>query len=114
MICPKCNKNLFNEFIPGSPDSPGKLLDMCRALHAEETALLQLNKNGKYHNNLILYSTTQPCNLCSNKIVSSGIHEVVFDEPYSMKEALDTLIQGNVNPRRFEGVKSSAYFRLYK
>ncbi|GAI66994.1 unnamed protein product, partial [marine sediment metagenome] len=43
--CSKCGAYVFNEYIPGSQDSPGKLLDMCRSLHAEEIALLKLVKN---------------------------------------------------------------------
>jgi len=88
---------------------------MCRALHAEENALLNLTKNNLSSDiNMVLYTTTQPCNLCANKIVSAGIKEVVFAEPYLMKESAEILSAGKVNLRRFEGVKSSAYFKLYQ
>lgn len=113
--CTGCNKSIFDFYVPGNKGAPGKLLDMCRALHAEETALLKLTKTyGKTSENLVLYSTTQPCNLCSNKIVLSGIRKVVYSEPYSMKEADEILKSGNVAIVRFEGVKSSAFFRLYQ
>lgn len=113
--CEGCGRNVFDFYLPGSKESPGKLLDMCRALHAEETALLKLARNyGKSSDNLVLYSTTQPCNLCSNKIVLSGIKKVVYSEPYSMKEASEILESGRVNVVRFQGVKSSAFFRLYQ
>ena len=113
--CTGCGKNVFDFYIPGSKGALGKLLGMCRALHAEETALLKLTKTyGKTSENLVLYSTTQPCNLCSNKIVLSGIKKVVYSEPYSMKEADEILKSDNVDITRFEGVKSSAFFRLYQ
>jgi deoxycytidylate deaminase len=113
--CSNCGENIFNLYIPGSEGAPGKLLDMCRALHAEETALLKLAKPpGRTSENLVLYVTTQPCNLCSNKIVLSGIKKVVYCEPYSMKEATEILENDNVDVVRFEGVKSSAFFRLYQ
>jgi deoxycytidylate deaminase len=113
--CPKCETKVFDTYIPGSRESPGKLLDMCRALHAEEITLLNLGKHGrKSSDNLILYITTQPCNLCSNKIVAAGIKKVVFDEPYPMPEALDILASGKVQFQRFQGIKSTAYFRLYR
>jgi len=63
---------------------------------------------------VILYVTTQPCNLCSNKIVSAGIKKVIYAEPYSMKESAEILENGGVQTERFEGVKSSAYFKLYR
>jgi deoxycytidylate deaminase len=73
-ICPKCNIEIFEEYLPGSTKSPGKLLDMCRALHAEENALLNLPKNILSSGvNLVLYTTTQPCNLCSNKIGNRSV-----------------------------------------
>lgn len=94
--------------------SNGKLLDMCRALHAEENALLHLTKiSGQNPNNLVLYTTTYPCNLCANKIVAAGIKNVVYADPYTMKEAEKILEAGGVKTVKFEGIKSSAFFRLY-
>lgn len=112
--CPSCDKKVFEEFLPGSKQTPGKLLDMCRSLHAEEMAILRLSKTtGNRSGDLVLFATTQPCNLCANKIVSAGIKKVVFSEPYTMKEAAEILKKGGVTLERFEGVKSSAYFKLY-
>jgi deoxycytidylate deaminase len=134
-VCPQCGKNIppgqaenfenlrrftcgcgceLQACLPGAGDATGKMLDMCKALHAEETALLGLHgvsKNGG--GELILYTTTFPCNLCANKIVQAGIKSVVFAEPYTMKEAEEILRLGGVKTRMFEGVKSSAYFRIY-
>ena len=113
--CPECETQTFKEYLPGEKRTPGKLSDMCRALHAEENALLNLvNNNSSKNNNFILYVTTQPCNLCANKIVSTGIKKVIFEEPYLMKESADILKAGNVDVDRFEGVKSSAFFKLYQ
>jgi len=113
-ICPKCKIHIFEVYLPGGKKSPGKLLDMCRSLHAEEVAILRLAKGtGMTSKNLVLYATTQPCNLCANKIVSAGIDKVVFAEPYTMEEAADILTKGNVTLERFQGVKSTAYFKLY-
>jgi deoxycytidylate deaminase len=109
----KCGKEIFKEFIPGASQSPGKMLDMCRALHAEEVALLNLIKNNVASSDLILYTTTQPCNLCTNKIVNSGIKTVVYSEPYTTKESEEIFIKGGVKTKRFEGIKSSAFFKLY-
>lgn len=113
--CPACDHEIFKEFLPGEKDTPGKLLDMCRALHAEENALLNLiRSNPSNRENLTLYVTTQPCNLCANKIASAGIKTVIYDEPYPMAEALNVLKAGNVKSKRFQGVKSTAYFKLYQ
>ena len=113
--CASCGCEVFREYLPGEKDTPGKLLDICRALHAEENALLNLMRgNPSNRENLTLYVTTQPCNLCANKIVSAGIKTVVYDEPYPMEEALNVLKAGNVKTKQFQGLKSTAYFRLYQ
>lgn len=109
----KCGNEIFKKFIPGASQSPGKILDMCRALHAEEVALLNLVKNNVDTRDLVLYTTTQPCNLCANKIVNSGIKTVVYSEPYTTKESEEIFAKGDVTTRRFEGIKSSAFFKLY-
>lgn len=112
--CSKCGTKVFEEFLPGSKKTPGKLLDLCRALHGEEMAIIQLSKSGgKVSGELVLFVTTQPCNLCANKIVTAGIKKVVYAEPYDMAEATIILKKGEVELERFEGVKSSAYFKLY-
>lgn len=111
-VC-ECGKNIFEEYIPGAKNTPGKLLDMCRALHAEEVALLNLIRNSIGIKELTLYTTTQPCNLCANKIVNVGIRKVIFSEPYTMKESEEILLAGGVEVKRFEGIKSDAFFRLY-
>lgn len=113
-ICSNCKINVFEEHLPGSKNTPGKLLDLCRALHGEEMAILQLSKRGgKGFGDLVMFVTTQPCNLCANKIATSGIKKVVYAEPYNMKEAAQILKSGGVELERFQGVKSSAYFKLY-
>ena len=104
----------LKECLPGTGEERGRLLDMCRALHAEENAILGLSGTCKSGDGeLVLYTTTFPCNLCANKIVEAGIKTVVYAEPYPMKEAKDILRLGGVTPRKFEGVKSTAYFRIY-
>lgn len=124
--CPKCNADPeirrlcecgaeYSSFLPGGKKSEaGKLLDICRALHAEEAAILSLIKSGIADlSDATLYTTTYPCNLCANKIVQSGIKRVVYAEPYEMKEAKELFKSNSVDVRSFEGVKSVAYFRIY-
>jgi deoxycytidylate deaminase len=113
--CKKCTANVYEEFVPGAQPAMGKLLDMCRSLHAEEKALLGLTCDASgIPANGTLFTTTFPCNLCANKIVAAGIKKVVFAEPYPMPEAMAVLQNSGVELINFQGVKSSAYFRLYR
>jgi deoxycytidylate deaminase len=123
--CPGCERKIFRDFLPGAgSERTGKLLDLCRALHAEENAILNLAKFGVrlptcgaekagIPHGCVLYSTTFPCNLCANKIVAVGIRKVVYAEPYTMDEAKKVFEQEGVTTQRFQGVKSRAFFRLY-
>ncbi|MEN6451534.1 MAG: hypothetical protein ABFC96_13660 [Thermoguttaceae bacterium] len=113
--CEYHSSDLYSLFVPGSSSSTGKLLDMCRALHGEENAIISLARNGcRLTDDAVLFTTTFPCNLCANKIAEVGIKKVVYAEPYPMPEAVDTLKRREVEVEKFEGVKSSAFFRLYQ
>ena len=113
-VC-QCGANVYRDFLPGESTASGRLLDMCRALHAEENAILNLSRTGMpVPPDAVLYTTTFPCNLCANKIAVFGIKKVVYAEPYDMKAAKALLESQHVETKRFQGVKSLAYFRLYR
>ena len=91
-----------------------KMLDYCRALHAEETAIVNMARLGGSKNlsNATLYTTTYPCNLCANKIAQVGIRQLVYFEPYPQKEAKLILEAHKVKQIPFEGVTFNGYFRF--
>ncbi|RLC41547.1 MAG: hypothetical protein DRH49_05275, partial [Candidatus Coatesbacteria bacterium] len=92
-----------------------KHLDLCRAIHAEERAIIQLARLGGVSIiGSIIYVTTFPCQLCSKKIIESGIKEVVYCEPYPNIEGKKLLYQSGIKLREFEGIKARAYFKLLK
>lgn len=91
-----------------------KGLDYCRALHAEENAIVNMARvgSGKDLNSATLYTTTYPCNLCANKIVQVGIRRLVYFEPYPQNEAKAILQAHQVEQIPFEGVTFNGYFRF--
>lgn len=93
-----------------------KNLDLCRAMHAEESAILNVAKFGS-STALIgskLYTTTYPCNLCANKIATVGIKYIVYSEPYPVEEAKVILNGYDVKEEPFEGVTFNGYFRFMR
>ena len=92
-----------------------KLLEKCRALRAEENAILNVARFGSATvlKGATLYTTTYPCNLCANKIAQMGIKKIVYYEPYPVKEAKDTLEKAHVTQEMFEGITFNAYFRVF-
>ncbi len=92
-----------------------KHLDLCRAIHAEERAIIQTAKLGGVSlTGTVLYTTLFPCQLCAKKIIEVGIKKVVYCEPYPYKEAKDMLLESGVTLEEFHGVKAKAFFKLYE
>lgn len=90
-----------------------RALDYCRALHAEENAVLALGWGLRSNlRGATLYVTTYPCNLCANKIAQTGVGRIVYLEPYPMKEAKEVLANARVDQVPFEGVTFNGYFRF--
>lgn len=94
--------------------SNSKMLDYCRALHAEENAIVNMARLSVSANlnKSTLYTTTYPCNLCANKIAQVGIKQIVYFEPYPQKEAKETLAAHNVKQIPFEGITFNSYFKF--
>lgn len=60
----------------------GERHELCRALHAEQNAIIQAAVHGTAIRDSIIYSTTQPCVLCCKMIVNAGIKKVIFAGDY--------------------------------
>lgn len=123
-VCSKFFENLKGK-VPETENKEGelrvlfrkqfKILDYCRALHAEENAIVNLARYGSSAplDECTLYCTTYPCRMCANRIVQLGIGNIVYLEPYPDLEAKVILKRGGVEHIFFEGVTFKAYFRLY-
>jgi deoxycytidylate deaminase len=95
-----------------------KMMQYCRALHAEENAILQSAIiGGMGIRGGTIYTTTFPCELCAKKIYQSGILRVVYTEPYPRSISMEVFFHDGLRQiifDQFEGVKSQSYFRMYK
>ena len=60
----------------------GQLIEFSRAVHAEMDALLSAGREGISTVGTRLFVTTFPCHYCARHIVSSGVYEVQYIEPY--------------------------------
>jgi deoxycytidylate deaminase len=67
----------------------GELIEFSRAVHAEMDALLSAARRRVSPVGCRLFVTTFPCHYCARHLVSSGIDEVQFIEPYPKSKALD-------------------------
>lgn len=60
----------------------GERHELCRAVHAEQNALVQAAKHGVAICDADLYVTHQPCVLCTKLLINAGIRRVVYAQSY--------------------------------
>jgi len=86
-----------------------------RALHAEETAFLNLGPNREHAKNGILFTTSSPCELCAKKAKYMGIAKIYYVETYAGVSKKHVLNVGKVWPEfiLFTGAIGTAYNKLF-
>jgi len=78
----------------------GERHELCRALHAEQNALIQASLYGISVKDSTLYATNQPCVICSKMLINAGIKEIVIGDGYPDKLAMDFLKEAKINIRK--------------
>jgi deoxycytidylate deaminase len=66
----------------------GELIEFSRAVHAEMECLLAAARQGRSTQATRMFVTTFPCHFCARHIVSAGVDEVQYIEPYPKSKAL--------------------------
>ncbi|MDD6311834.1 MAG: cytidine/deoxycytidylate deaminase family protein [Firmicutes bacterium] len=70
----------------------GQRHELCRALHAEQNAIIQAATSGQSVEGGTIYVTHQPCVICAKMIINAGIKKIVVNEGYP-DELAQELIQ---------------------
>jgi len=65
----------------------GGLIEFSRAIHAEMDTILSASVSGISPKGCRMYVTTYPCHYCARHIITAGIDEVQFIEPYPKSKA---------------------------
>ena len=60
----------------------GQRHELCRALHAEQNAIIQAAKVGVSTEGATIYITLQPCVICAKMLVNAGITRIVHRGEY--------------------------------
>ena len=74
----------------------GQRLDICRALHAEQNAIIQAALHGVSTEGAMIYVTHQPCFTCAKMIINAGIVRVVYGDGYPDELARQVLEEARV------------------
>ncbi len=60
----------------------GERHELCRALHAEQNAIIQAAVLGQSIENAVIYVTHQPCSICAKMIINAGIKKIFINSGY--------------------------------
>ena len=69
----------------------GERHELCRALHAEQNAIIQAATYAQGIDGATIYITHQPCVICAKMIINAGIERIVVNEGYPDEMAVSIL-----------------------
>lgn len=69
----------------------GQRHELCRALHAEQNAIIQAATLGQSIEDASIYITHQPCVICAKMIINAGIKRIVVKEGYPDELSVEIL-----------------------
>ncbi|WP_303858087.1 deoxycytidylate deaminase [Aminicella lysinilytica] len=69
----------------------GERHELCRALHAEQNAIIQAATLGQSIEDGDIYITNQPCVICAKMIINAGIKRIVVRDGYPDELAVKIL-----------------------
>jgi dCMP deaminase len=78
----------------------GERHELCRALHAEQNALIQASLHGISLKGSSLYATNQPCVICAKMLINAGIEEIIIADGYPDRLAMDFLKEAKIRVRK--------------
>jgi len=74
----------------------GERHELCRALHAEQNAIIQAATLAQSIEGATIYITHQPCIICAKMIINAGIRRIVVEEGYPDQMAVDMLAEAGL------------------
>jgi len=81
----------------------GQRPELCRALHAEQNAIVQGALHGVSLREAVLYCTHQPCVICAKLLINAGVRRIVYQVHYPDELALEMLREAGVEMVRWPG-----------
>ena len=80
----------------------GERQELCRAIHAEQNAIIQAARHGISITGATLYCTNQPCVICTKMLINSGVKKIYYRDGYPDELAVKMLSEANVELFRME------------
>lgn len=74
----------------------GERHELCRAIHAEQNAIVQAARHGVKIDSCTLYCTLAPCSLCAKMLINAGVKRIVYADGYHDDRAMEFFKEANV------------------
>ncbi len=74
----------------------GERHELCRALHAEQNAIIQAATLGQSIEGATIYITNQPCIICAKMIINAGIDRIVVKDGYPDELSVEILAEAGL------------------
>lgn len=74
----------------------GQRHEMCRAIHAEQNAIIQAARHGVSIEGAIVYTTHQPCVICTKMLINASVKKIYYREGYPDELSKQMLVQAGV------------------
>lgn len=83
----------------------GTRQEFCRAVHAEQNAIIEAATKGISITGGTLYVTTYPCSICTRMIINCRLNRIVYMGDYQDDFSHEMLSQTDIVVEKFEPVK---------
>ena len=80
----------------------GTRQEICRAVHAEQNAIISAAVKGVSIKGGTLYTNTYPCSICTRMIINAEIKKIVYDSDYSDPLAKEMLEESGIKVLRLK------------
>lgn len=83
----------------------GTRQEYCRAVHAEQNAIIEAATKGIVITSGTLYVTTYPCSICARMIINCKLERIVYKGDYKDENSHKMLSESGILIEKFEPVK---------
>ncbi len=104
------------DFFPpkGEGVKSGYRHELCRAVHAEQNAIIQAAVSGVSIKNATLYCTTYPCVVCAKMLINAEIEKIIYHGEYKDPLSQNLLEQSNIEVKNYKGKSEQQLLKYYK
>ena len=101
MGCPHCEEIGCLRMEMNIPS--GTRHELCRAVHAEQNAIVQAAYHGISLKDSVLYVTDSPCVICAKLAINAGISKIIYKGEYPDELSHKLLSEAGVRIVKYEG-----------